>query len=67
MRRVKIGQHSLLLIVKGELHQIRNTGRGKLRTINFYAPPAYDEEGQPLVLSALIAAQKLQTILTGSA
>jgi len=46
-RRVKIGENSLLLIEKGELHQIRNTGRKNMRTINFYAPPAYDETGEP--------------------
>jgi mannose-6-phosphate isomerase-like protein (cupin superfamily) len=65
LKRVKLGEHSLLVIEKGELHQIKNTGRSNLRTINFYSPPAYDEEGQPLVLSALIAAQKLQSLLKG--
>lgn len=38
-------QHSLLLIEHGEQHWIRNTGRGYLRTINFYSPPAYTEDG----------------------
>jgi mannose-6-phosphate isomerase-like protein (cupin superfamily) len=47
MRRVKIAENSLLVIEKGELHQIQNTGRKHLRTINFYAPPAYDEDGDP--------------------
>jgi mannose-6-phosphate isomerase-like protein (cupin superfamily) len=47
-RRVKIDDNSLLLIEKGELHQIRNTGRKMLRTINLYAPPAYDDDGEPL-------------------
>jgi mannose-6-phosphate isomerase-like protein (cupin superfamily) len=46
--RVKLQANSLLLIEKGELHQIRNTGKRALRTINFYAPPAYDEVGEPL-------------------
>jgi mannose-6-phosphate isomerase-like protein (cupin superfamily) len=50
LRRVKIGENSLLLIEKGELHQIRNTGRKHLRTLNFYAPPAYDESGEPMGL-----------------
>jgi mannose-6-phosphate isomerase-like protein (cupin superfamily) len=47
LRRVKLAENSLLLIEKGELHQIRNTGRKHFRTINFYAPPAYNEDGEP--------------------
>ena len=34
LRRVKLKQHSLLVIEKGEMHQIVNTGRKLLRTIN---------------------------------
>jgi mannose-6-phosphate isomerase-like protein (cupin superfamily) len=45
---IKIGPGSLLVIEKQEPHQIRNTGRTPLRTINFYVPPAYDSEGEPL-------------------
>lgn len=37
-----------LLIEKGERHEIRNTGRGPLKTVNVYVPPAYDERGEPL-------------------
>ena len=40
-RSVKLSPGSLLLIEKGERHQIRNTGTAVLRTINFYCPPAY--------------------------
>lgn len=47
LRRVKLTAQSLLLIEKGELHQIRNTGRRSLITINFYMPPAYDADGEP--------------------
>ena len=32
---------TLLLIERGERHEIRNTGRHPLRTLNFYVPPAY--------------------------
>ena len=39
---------SLLLIEKTEEHEIRNTGRALLRTLNFYSPPAYREDGNPL-------------------
>lgn len=48
LRRVALAPNSLLLIEKGELHQIKNTGRRALVTINFYVPPAYDDNGEPL-------------------
>lgn len=48
VRIVKLRASSLLLIEKGELHQIKNTGRQPLSTINFYAPPAYDKNAEPL-------------------
>jgi mannose-6-phosphate isomerase-like protein (cupin superfamily) len=48
LRRIKLQANALLVIEKGELHQIRNTGTRSLRTINFYAPPAYDDQGEPL-------------------
>ncbi len=48
LRRIKVETGSLLVIEKGELHQIINTSKRVLRTINFYAPPAYDSEGEPV-------------------
>jgi len=47
LRRIKLGRNSLLVIEKGELHQIKNTGKRTLTTINFYIPPAYDAAGDP--------------------
>ena len=47
-RSVDIQAGSLLLIEKGERHQITCTGQTPLRTINFYCPPAYDDEGEVL-------------------
>ena len=44
-RRVALRANSLLLIEKGESHQITNTGRTPLVTLNFYAPPAYTKAG----------------------
>jgi mannose-6-phosphate isomerase-like protein (cupin superfamily) len=44
-RSVKIRKGSLLLIEKRELHQVTNTGRSPLDTLNFYSPPAYDKAG----------------------
>ena len=31
----------LILIERGETHEIRNTGTQPLQTLNFYVPPAY--------------------------
>lgn len=47
-RTVALKPNALLLIEKGEGHQIINTGRKPLRTINFYSPPAYRKNGSPL-------------------
>ena len=46
--RYALGKGVLLLIERGEQHEIRNTGTTPLRTLNFYVPPAYDPEGDPL-------------------
>jgi mannose-6-phosphate isomerase-like protein (cupin superfamily) len=47
-KRHKLGPGSLLFIERREKHQIRNNGRGLLRTLNFYVPPAYKRDGDPL-------------------
>ena len=47
LRRTPLRANSLLVIEKGELHQIRNTGHSPLVTLNFYVPPAYDSLGNP--------------------
>ncbi len=39
---------TLMLIEHGDTHEIRNTGRTLLRTLNFYVPPAYDADGDEL-------------------
>lgn len=31
----------LLLIERGERHEVRNDGEGLLKTLNVYVPPAY--------------------------
>ena len=36
---------SLLLIERGERHEIRATGDAPLKTANFYSPPAYTATG----------------------
>jgi mannose-6-phosphate isomerase-like protein (cupin superfamily) len=47
-RRYKLAPGSLLLVERGERHEIRNTGRTLLRTLNFYVPPAYNKRGDEL-------------------
>lgn len=39
---------TLLLIEHTDRHEIKNTGRGLLRTLNFYVPRAYTRQGNPL-------------------
>jgi mannose-6-phosphate isomerase-like protein (cupin superfamily) len=39
---------SLVLIERGEIHEIRNTGRTALKTLNVYVPPAYSMDGEEL-------------------
>jgi len=39
---------ALLLIERGDTHEIKNTGREKLVTLNFYVPPAYTSDGEEL-------------------
>jgi mannose-6-phosphate isomerase-like protein (cupin superfamily) len=47
-KRHALSAGQLLLIEKKQRHQIRNTGRTLLRTLNFYVPPAYRKDGNPL-------------------
>ncbi len=43
--RIPLKAGTLLVIEKRERHEIRNTGRILLKTLNFYYPPAFDAEG----------------------
>lgn len=48
-KRIKLSPGSLLLIGKGEPHEIVNTSDSvPLVTLNIYTPPAYDDDGEPL-------------------
>jgi mannose-6-phosphate isomerase-like protein (cupin superfamily) len=47
-RRYKLVPGSLMLIERGERHEIKNVGRTLLRTLNFYVPPAYTKRGDEL-------------------
>jgi mannose-6-phosphate isomerase-like protein (cupin superfamily) len=45
-RSYKLKTGSLIQIGRGERHQIRNSGRKALVTLNFYLPPAYTDDGE---------------------
>jgi mannose-6-phosphate isomerase-like protein (cupin superfamily) len=47
-RRQPLKAGTLLLIERGVTHEIRNTGRARLKTLNLYVPPAYRASGEPL-------------------
>ena len=47
-KRIRLKAGTVLLIEKGENHEIRNTGTTPLKTVNFYVPPAYNAEGDEL-------------------
>ena len=47
-RRHALRAGSLLLIERGDRHEIRNTGEALLRTLNVYLPPAYRADGNAL-------------------
>jgi mannose-6-phosphate isomerase-like protein (cupin superfamily) len=47
--RYSLQPHTLLLIERGDTHQIKNTSRtAPLKTINLYIPPAYTSDGEEL-------------------
>lgn len=46
--RVDLREGTLALIQPGERHEIRNTGREPLKTLNVYVPPGYTAEGDEL-------------------
>lgn len=47
-KRVVLKAGKLLVIERGERHEIRNTGPTALKTLNFYYPPAFDGDGEPI-------------------
>jgi mannose-6-phosphate isomerase-like protein (cupin superfamily) len=50
---------TLLFIERGDAHQVRNTRKEPLRTLNLYVPPAHTERGeQPRLLSLCLEARR---------
>jgi len=46
--RVPLREGTLLLIQRGDTHEIRNTGKEPLKTLSVYVPPAYTADGEEL-------------------
>jgi mannose-6-phosphate isomerase-like protein (cupin superfamily) len=44
----ELREGTLLLISRGDKHEIRSTGTEPLRTLNVYVPPAYTDGGEEL-------------------
>lgn len=47
-KRIRLRRGSLIAIERGDEHEVRNTGRSLLKTVNVYVPPAYAEDGSEL-------------------
>lgn len=47
-KRIRLRAGTLLLIQHKARHEIRNTGRKLLKTLNYYTPPAYTKPGEAL-------------------
>lgn len=45
-RRHSLRAGTLILIERGDRHEVRNSGRRPLRTLNVYVPPAYTASGR---------------------
>lgn len=41
-------ENSVMLIERGDTHEIRNTGKTPMKTLNLYVPPAYKTDGDEL-------------------
>lgn len=47
-KRIRLRASTLVLIERGQTHEIKNTGSTNLVTLNFYVPPAYTSAGNEL-------------------
>jgi mannose-6-phosphate isomerase-like protein (cupin superfamily) len=47
-KKFRLELSSLVLIERGQNHEIRNAGTTDLVTLNFYLPPGYTEAGEEL-------------------
>jgi mannose-6-phosphate isomerase-like protein (cupin superfamily) len=47
-KRISLRRGTILVIERSEEHEVKNTGRAALKTINVYVPPAYTKRGGEL-------------------
>ncbi len=47
-QKTALHEGALILVRRGERHEIRNNGAAPLKTLNIYVPPAYTDEGEVL-------------------
>ncbi|MFO0840870.1 MAG: cupin domain-containing protein [Gemmataceae bacterium] len=47
-RKYALSEGTLLLIERGDTHEVRNTGTTPVETLNVYVPPAYTLDGGEL-------------------
>jgi len=47
-RQIRLKPGTIVLIEQRDRHEIKNTGRSPLKTLNFYTPPAYTSSGEEL-------------------
>ena len=47
-KKSPLSRGTLLLIERGDFHEIRNTSKSPLRTLSIYTPPAYSKDGEEL-------------------
>jgi len=47
-RRYPLKPGVIMLIERGDIHELKATGRKPLKTINVYVPPAFKDETTPL-------------------
>jgi mannose-6-phosphate isomerase-like protein (cupin superfamily) len=47
-KRIDLVPGALLVIERGERHEVDNTGDVPLKTLNVYYPPAFDADGDPV-------------------
>ncbi len=47
-RRISLRRGTMLVIETNDEHEVMNTGRAALKTINVYVPPAYTTRGDEL-------------------
>ncbi|MFO0840876.1 MAG: cupin domain-containing protein [Gemmataceae bacterium] len=47
-KRYALSEGTLILVERGDTHEVRNTGTVPLKTLNVYLPPAYTPDGDEL-------------------